>query len=654
MKKARCFLFLALFAFLFGFSSSFQGVEQPNTGIARESMRAAEEQDTSYARTFTIGMEANYNPFNWTETSYSEGNNYEIQGLSGQFAAGYDVQIAMYICEQNNWDLRIEKMSWDALIPALSTGTIDAVLAGMSDTPERRQSIDFTDPYYESQLVLIARKDDQDFQDDFDVVNNIAGKRLVTQLATVEDTIAMDWADQYGASYANGTTDYPSSFLQVQQNLADAVICEWPVAQSMMDAYPALKMVTFDNSILDESIRDQLSVSIGIQKGDPQGILDPINATLATLDADRRNEIMGAAIERSATLGDSEESSEELSFWDKIGILIADDWQLFGYGIATTLILAVVGTLVGLLIGILVSQVRNWKNTPKDPAWLKAVKTFCRALASIYVNFFRGTPMMIQGMIFFLLGPAIGITWTNMNPGGDVGRIFNGYLLCGLIIICINTGAYMTEIVKSGMNGVDKGQTEAARSLGISKTRSLWGITLPQAIKNCLPTIVNEYIVNIKDSSVLNVIGLTELYATITIATNVNYFRIEGYVIVCFIYLVLVLLTSGLVRLIENKLSIPEKCNLFGFRKDTFKRIQSGFKNLFRHQEEEATSAPIATPVSNFTNASDDKPLVDTGLLLTQSEEERIEKAKANDETLSVSPSMMKDDREHKEDNRHE
>ena len=545
-------LFLPLFLSLFGVSSNGTRSTLPT------------RQDAPEGFTLRIGMEANYPSFNWTETANDPEYNYPIAGLNGQYAGGYDVQIARFIAEDNGWNLEIQKMTWDGLVPALQAGTINAVIAGMSDTAERRQSIDFTDPYYTSDLVIIARKDDNRFSDNFDPTTS-QGIRFITQLGTVEDEIAKDWEETYGSIYTNPTTDYPNSFLSVSQNLADAVICEYPVAMAMMDAYPTLNMYTVDQSKVDSSFIEQLSVSIGIAKNDRDGILEQINASLAKLSDDDRKGMMDQALERSKNLQNMEENEGGES--NHLLYLIENYWVEFGYGTLNTLILAVVGTIVGLIIGIFVSQARNIRIEKNDNIFLKGAKYVGKFLSWLYVTFFRATPMMIQAMIFFLLGPVIGIIWTNLSPAGDIGRIFNGYMLCGLVVICINTGAYMTENIKSGLNGIDKGQEEAARSLGLSKTQTLYGVVLPQAIRNVLPTIGNELVVNIKDSSVLNVIGLTELYMTASIATNTNYFRIEGYIIICVIYLILVLFFSGILKLLSNKLSFPDEVNFLGFRK---------------------------------------------------------------------------------------
>lgn len=239
-----------------------------------------------------------------------------------------------------------------------------------------------------------------------------------------------------------------------------------------------------------------------------------------------------------------------MSSWDKIVKLLEDYYQTFLNGVVSTLLLAIVGTGVGLLIGVIVALGRNIKIKETDRLIIKILKRVIKVLTSIYVNFFRGTPMMVQAMIIFFGSSLFGINWTSMGSWW----IFNGYMYCGLFVITINTGAYMSEIIRSGLNGIDKGQEEASRSLGMSYWKTMFLVIMPQALRNSLPTILNEYIVNVKDSSVLNVIGLTELYASVSIATNKNYFKVEGYIIIAIIYLVLTLLATLIVNIIQRKL----------------------------------------------------------------------------------------------------
>lgn len=219
--------------------------------------------------------------------------------------------------------------------------------------------------------------------------------------------------------------------------------------------------------------------------------------------------------------------------------------QLFLDGLLTTVILAIVGTVAGLILGVFLAFARNIKVNEEDSAFKKIYKKTIYYLSTIYVQFFRGTPMMVQALIIFFGCGELGFSW---DP-----------LLCGIVVISINTAAYMAEIIKSGINAIDKGQIEAARSLGMSHFQTMIHVVFPQALKNSIPSIGNELIVNIKDSSVLNVITITELfYAAKTAYTN-TYNIVLAYGTVCVIYLILTLGTSKLLQILENKLNIEQQ-----------------------------------------------------------------------------------------------
>ena len=143
--------------------------------------------------TLVVGMEAAYPPFNWTENQKTD-ENVQIKGKNNEYAAGYDIKVAKFIAEDNNWNLEIVAMEWDSLITSLQSGTINAICAGMSNTEERRQSIDFSDPYYDSTLYLVTRKNDTRFdsQTNFDFQSDLNDVKLVTQSGTFEDDIAQD------------------------------------------------------------------------------------------------------------------------------------------------------------------------------------------------------------------------------------------------------------------------------------------------------------------------------------------------------------------------------------------------------------------------------------------------------------------------------
>lgn len=233
----------------------------------------------------------------------------------------------------------------------------------------------------------------------------------------------------------------------------------------------------------------------------------------------------------------------QVDFLEKAYRLFTNNYQLFWYGIKMTLFLALLGTLLGLMIGLILGGVRAIEIEPRDSRSAKVTKKILHALIGIYVWFFRGTPMMVQAMfLYYALRPVLG--WDAMTAG--------------IVIISVNTGAYMSEIIRSGIQSVERGQVEAARSIGMNSVQTMIYIVLPQAIKNSFPSIGNEFIVNIKDSSMLNVIGVIELFFQSRSVAGSAMLYSETFFITCLIYLVLTTITSQILRLVEKKMNMPK------------------------------------------------------------------------------------------------
>ena len=240
-----------------------------------------------------------------------------------------------------------------------------------------------------------------------------------------------------------------------------------------------------------------------------------------------------------------------MNLGEDIARLLSTYWRQFLLGLAGTLVLSIVGTGIGLLLGIFLALGKRMKPRPDDSWIAKAGKYTLVGLSSAYSAIVRGTPMMVQALLFKYGCMALGVNWNNILPGIDV---FNGWMVAGLIVITLNTTAYMGEVVLSGLNGVDPGQTEGARSLGLTSSQTLWSVVLPQALRNAIPTIGNEWIVNIKDSSVLNVIGVAELYFAAYNAANDSYAFMASYLIIAVIYLALTLLSNLVLKLLGIRL----------------------------------------------------------------------------------------------------
>ena len=257
--------------------------------------------------------------------------------------------------------------------------------------------------------------------------------------------------------------------------------------------------------------------------------------------------------------------------FDVIGDIFSHWGDLIWAGIASTLILSLVGTFVGLLLGIPLAYGKMIKIKTYDSGIKRGIKWFLKGFCNIYSTILRGTPMMVQALIFKFGCQALGLNWGMITFPNEILNVINGWLIAGLIVITFNTAAYMGEVIISGINGVDAGQLEGAKALGISSRRASLTIILPQAMRNSLPTIGNELIINIKDSSVLNVIATTELYYRMISIASTTYAFLEAYIILALIYLIMTMLTSFILKLVEKKLD-GKKISL-----NPFGRLRRGY-----------------------------------------------------------------------------
>jgi len=223
--------------------------------------------------------------------------------------------------------------------------------------------------------------------------------------------------------------------------------------------------------------------------------------------------------------------------------IISENWTMFLHGAGVTLYISIIGTILGFIIGLLVGIIRTIP-APKQGI-KKAILKIVNIVLSIYIEVFRGTPMIVQAMVVYY-GSALAF-------GVDMNR-----LSAALFIVSINTGAYMSEIVRGGIIAIDKGQFEAAHAIGMNHIQTMNNVILPQVIRNILPATGNEFVINIKDTSVLNVISVTELYfQTKTIAGN-NFRYFESFFVASVIYFIMTFTVTRILRFIEKKLDGPE------------------------------------------------------------------------------------------------
>jgi len=429
-----------------------------------------------------ISLEGDNIPLNFT-TNEESAWTLPISGQSGQYIAGIDVEIAKMIANQMKVGIEIYKMDFDAKIPAITSGFVDAAMT-LSPTEKRKMSIDFSMPYFHTDMSLfltnVPLAKSRDLRDS-------KGLKIVAKKGAVhEDLIPI--FEKYGAIKSPSLPRTADLIVAVKSGVADAAAMNQLAAEMAVTSY---------------------------------------------------------------------EKDTEIGFWGKVKILLTDYWKDIINGVIMTLVLALLATTIALLLGLLLALGRELKPDDTDSKFVICVKNIIKTCCDAYVGFFRGTPLLVQAMIIFFGIPI----WADIKPV----YIFGGYFLCALLVMALHYAAYMCEIIRGGILSLDKGQTEGAVALGLTRSQTCRHILIPQALQNTMPAILNEYIVSLKDSSILNVIGLTELYGAITIATNVNYFKVEGYVIVAVIYLILTLLLSFFITVVTKKM-VGDKIEINPFK----------------------------------------------------------------------------------------
>ncbi|KRM54548.1 ABC transporter permease subunit [Lacticaseibacillus sharpeae] len=479
--------------------------------------------------TFKVGMECGYAPFNWTQQTNAHGA-VRIQGTK-LWANGYDVQTAKIIAKKLGKKLVVVKTKWDGLLPSLTSGKIDAIIAGMSPTPDRRKSIDFTNVYYKSKLTVVVNRNSK--YANANSLKDFKGAKLTAQLSTYH----YDAIKQIkGVLRQPAMDDFPAMRVALESNTIDGYVSEIPEGITAEAANPDLKMIHFKKGQGFKTSASDTDLAIGVRKGYAE--TNKINSILAGMSSKQRDARMDDAVA-------NQPSTAAKGNWF-INIL-KDYGPMLLSGTGMTLLISLIGTIVGFIIGMLVGIIRTIP-APKK-AGRRGLLGLCKWLLSVYIEVFRGTPMIVQAAVFYYgAAQAFGI---NMDR-----------TVAALIIVSINTGAYISEIIRGGIISVDAGQFEAANALGMTHWQTMIKVILPQAVRNSLPAVTNEFIVNIKDTSVLSIISVSELFFTSETIAGQNFQFFHTYLVVCLIYLILTFTISRLFRLIEKHLDGPKNYNV--------------------------------------------------------------------------------------------
>ncbi|HCZ1501898.1 TPA: ABC transporter permease subunit [Staphylococcus aureus] len=441
-----------------------------------------------------VGLSADYAPMEFEHT---------VNGKTEY--AGVDIDLAKKIAKDNNLKLKIVNMSFDSLLGALKTGKIDIIISGMTSTPERKKQVDFSDSYMMTKNIMLVKKDKVNEYKDIKDFNN---KKVGAQKGTEQEKIAQTEIENASIT---SLSRLPDVILALKSGKVEGAVVEKPVAEAYLKQNPKLGI---SNVKFNEEEKDAV---IAVPKDSPK-LLSQINKTI--------KEVKDKGLIDKYMTNAANAMNDDSGFISKYG-------SFFLKGIKITILISLIGVALGSILGAFVALMKLSKI--KIISWI----------ASIYIEILRGTPMLVQVFIvFFGITAALGL---------DISA-----LVCGTIALVINSSAYIAEIIRAGINAVDKGQMEAARSLGLNYRQTIKSVIMPQAIKNILPALGNEFVTLIKESSIVSTIGVGEIMFNAQVVQGISFDPFTPLLVAAALYFVLTFVLTRIMNMIEGRLNASD------------------------------------------------------------------------------------------------
>ncbi|HDY4667325.1 TPA: ABC transporter permease subunit [Staphylococcus aureus] len=441
-----------------------------------------------------VGLSADYAPMEFEHT---------VNGKTEY--AGVDIDLAKKIAKDNNLKLKIVNMSFDSLLGALKTGKIDIIISGMTSTPERKKQVDFSDSYMMTKNIMLVKKDKVNEYKDIKDFNN---KKVGAQKGTEQEKIAQTEIENASIT---SLSRLPDVILALKSGKVEGAVVEKPVAEAYLKQNPKLGI---SNVKFNEEEKDTV---IAVPKDSPK-LLSQINKTI--------KEVKDKGLIDKYMTNAANAMNDDSGFISKYG-------SFFLKGIKITILISLIGVALGSILGAFVALMKLSKI--KIISWI----------ASIYIEILRGTPMLVQVFIvFFGITAALGL---------DISA-----LVCGTIALVINSSAYIAEIIRAGINAVDKGQMEAARSLGLNYRQTMKSVIMPQAIKNILPALGNEFVTLIKELSIVSTIGVGEIMFNAQVVQGISFDPFTPLIVAAALYFVLTFVLTRIMNMIEGRLNASD------------------------------------------------------------------------------------------------
>ena len=443
---------------------------------------------------YTIASDSTFAPF-------------EFQNADGKYE-GIDVDLMKRVAELQGFTIEFKFIGFSSAVQAVESGQADGMIAGMTITDEREKSFDFSTPYFDSGIQIAVKSDN----DSITSYEDLKGKTVGVKIGTESADFLEANKDKYGykIKYLD-TTDALYSSLDIGEIVA------------MMDDYPVIGYGIAQGQSLATPIDREEGGSYGfaVKKGQNPELVEMFNEGLAELKrTGEYQEILDKYIQDGSKKNTVDEST--------LSGMLKNNWKGLLSGLWMTIQLTLISFALCLVLGVIFGL---FSVSP-----VKALRVF----ATIYVDIIRGIPLMV--VAFFIYFGLPGIL-------GFKIPVF----IAGIITLTLNASAYISEIFRGGIKAVPVGQMEASRSLGLSYNKTMRKIILPQAIKIMIPSFVNQFVISLKDTTILSAIGLIELLQTGRIIVARNLQSSMVYLIIAVMYLILITSLTKLAKVLEKR-----------------------------------------------------------------------------------------------------
>ena len=472
-------------------------------------------QVTSLTSTTSAGQKATPVKSKYVIASDSSFAPFVFQNSSNQYT-GIDMDLIKAIAKDQGFEIEITNPGFDAAINAVQSGQADGMIAGMSVTDARKETFDFSDSYYTANTILGVKESST-----ISSYEDLKGKTVGVKNGTASQTFLTENQSKYGykiKTFADGSSMYDS----LNTGSIDAVMDDEPVLKYSISQGQKLK-TPIEGTPIGET-------AFAVKKGSNPELIEMFNNGLANLKAS--GEFQKILDKYLATDSTSESSTvDETTIWG----LLKNNYKQLLSGLGITLSLALISFAIAIVIGIIFGMfsVSPYKSL--------------RLISEIFVDVIRGIPLMILAAFIFWGVPNFIESLTGQqSPIND--------FVAGTIALSLNSAAYIAEIVRGGIKAVPVGQMEASRSLGISYGKTMRKIVLPQATKLMLPNFVNQFVIALKDTTIVSAIGLVELFQTGKIIIARNYQSFKMYAILAVFYLVIITLLTRLAKRLEKRI----------------------------------------------------------------------------------------------------